>query len=82
MSVLTIKSAKLGRMVRIVSTSEEARQVWKEFTGDRGGIYLADEVRAMKGIDPESLRAIQKVKDVFHGAQVQQVEIIMHGGEQ
>jgi hypothetical protein len=74
MSLLTINSAKLGRIIRVAETAEEARQVWKDHPEDRGVIYLANEVEAMKGINLETLQAIQAVKDVFFGAQVDRVE--------
>lgn len=71
MSVLTINSKRLNRIVNVCDTREEARQVWQDHPEDRGSIYLASEVRLMGGISDEALQAVQMVKDVFPGARVQ-----------
>lgn len=71
MSVLTIDSKRLNRIVRVCDSKDEARRVWQEHPEDRGGIYLAEEVRLMGGITDEALQAVQAVKDVFPGATLQ-----------
>jgi len=71
MSVLTINSKRLNRIVRVCVSKDEARRVWQEHPEDRGGIYLAEEVRPMGGISDEALQAIQMVKDAFPGATIQ-----------
>lgn len=74
MSVLTIQSAKLNRIVRICNTRDDARQAWQDHAEDRRSIYLASEVRLMGGISDEALQTVQMVKDVFPGARVQRFD--------
>lgn len=74
MSVLKIESQRLNRTVFVCNTKEEAREVWREHPRDRGSIFLASEVRLMKGITDEVLETTQMVKDVFPGATVQRFD--------
>lgn len=74
MSVLTINSKRLNRIVRVCDTREEARQAWQDCPEGRSGIYLAGEVRLMGGITDEALQAVQLVKDAFPGARVQRFD--------
>lgn len=74
MPVLTINSAKLDRTVRVCDSRQEARQVWQKHPEDRSGIYLAEEVRLMRGIAEETLQLIQMAKDIFQGATVQRFD--------
>lgn len=74
MSVLTINSKRLNRIVRVCDTRSEARQVWQDHPEDRGGIYLAGEVRLMGGITDEVLQAVHLVKDAFPGARIQRFD--------
>ena len=37
-------------------------------------IYTADEIKKLKGIDKDSLRAIHKVKEVFENSKVEEIK--------
>lgn len=81
MSVLTINSRRLNRIVRVCNSKEDARQVWQDHPEDRGSIYLAGEVRLMGGITDEALQAVQMAKEVFPGATLEGFEPLEEGKE-
>jgi hypothetical protein len=67
-----IYSKILQAYLWVVETDEDVWALKNEGTTDP--IYTADEVRKLKGISKEGLKRVHKVKEVFDGSKVKDVQ--------
>ena len=68
-----IYSEILHAYLLVADTDEDIHSL--RFQGVSEAIYTADEIRKLKGMDAEGLRAIHQIKKIFKDSTVEQVRL-------
>lgn len=70
-----IYSELLGCCLWVVADDEDMRSL--RLQGISEAVYTADEIKKLKGIDKDSLKAVHKVKEVFEDSKVEDLTLLV-----
>ncbi len=66
-----VYSEALGCYLWVVATGEDMHSLRSQ--GVKGAIYTPSEIRKLKGLSKDSLKEIQKVKEVFPESTIEEI---------